>query len=60
MPSVADAECGSLYINASDAVPFITLWELGHPQRPVPIQTNNSTAYGIMNKIIKRKKNQSN
>ena len=31
MASVADVECGSLYINASDAVPFIiTLWELRH------------------------------
>ena len=57
MSSAADAECGSLYINASDAVSFIiTLWELGHPQKPVPIQTDNSTAYGIMNKTIKRKR----
>lgn len=57
MASAADAECGSLYINASDAVSFIiTLCELGHPQLPVPIQTDNSTAYGIMNNIIKRKR----
>ena len=54
MSSVPDAECGSLYINASNAVLFIiTLWELGHTQQPVPIQTDNSTAYGIMNKTIK-------
>jgi hypothetical protein len=25
------------------------LQELGHPQPPTPIQTNNSTAYGVIN-----------
>lgn len=56
MLSAADAECGSLYINTLNVVPFIiTIWELGHPQQPVSILTDNSTAYGIMNKIIKRK-----
>ena len=57
MLSAANVEYGSLYINASDAVLFIiTLWELGHPQQPVLIQTDNSTAYGIMNKTIKQKR----
>ena len=57
MSSVADVECGSLYINAQNAIPHITtLEELGHKQRPVPIKTDNSTANGIMNKTIKRKR----
>ena len=52
MVSTVDEECVSIYINAFNAVPFIiTLWELGHPQQLIPIQTNNSTAYGIMNTI---------
>ena len=57
MSSAAEAECGSLYMNAQHAVPHITtLEELGHKQRPVPIKTDNSTANGIMNKTIKRKR----
>ena len=49
MGSAAEAECGGLYMNAQEAVPFITtLEELGHKQRPVSLQTN-STANGIMN-----------
>ena len=56
MSSAAEAECGSLYINAPNAIPRITiLEELGYKQRPVPIKTENSAANGIMNKTIKRK-----
>ena len=50
MASAAEAECGALYVNAQDAVQFITtLEELGHRQKSVPIRTDNSTAKGIMN-----------
>ena len=35
---------------------IITLEELGHKQDPVFLKTNNSTAEGIMNKIIKKKR----
>ena len=57
MSSAAEAECGALYINAQDAIPFITkLEELGHKQKAVPMKTDNSTANGIMNKLIKRKR----
>ncbi len=53
MSSVAEAELGALYINAKEAV-YIQqiLIKMGHPQPKIPIQTNNSTADGvIINKI---------
>ena len=57
MGSAAEAECGSLYMNAQDAVPFITtLKELGHKQQPVTMRTDNSTAKGFMNREIKQKR----
>ena len=60
MASASEAECGALFINAQDAAPFITtLEELGHKQKPVPIKTDNSTAMGIMNQSIKRKRSKS-
>jgi hypothetical protein len=41
---------GALYINATTAVPMRkTLEELGHPQPPTPMQTDNSTAFGVLN-----------
>lgn len=56
MGSAAEAECGGLYMNAQEAVPFITtLEELGHKQDAVPIKTDNNTAEGIMNNKIKQK-----
>ena len=56
MGSAAEAECGGLYMNAQEAVPFITtLEELRHKQHPVSLRTNNSTANGIMNQQIKQK-----
>ena len=60
MSSTADAEWGGLYMNAQEAVPMrATLEELGHPQPPTPIRTDNSTADGIMNKTVKQKKSKS-
>ena len=32
-----------------------TLEELGHPQPPTPMQTDNSTAYGVINNKIQPK-----
>jgi hypothetical protein len=56
MSSAAEAELGALYINACEAVPCRTfLEELGHTQPPTPIQTNNSTALGVVtNNILPR------
>ena len=44
-------------MNAQEAILFITtLEELGHKQQPIPLQTDNSTANGIMNRTIKQKR----
>ena len=53
MSSAVEAELGGLYINAREAVPMRkTLEELGHRQSRTPIQTDNSTALGVvLNKI---------
>ena len=53
MSSVAEAELGGLFINAKTAVAMQkTLENMGHPQPPTPIQTDNSTAQGeLTNKI---------
>ena len=49
MSSAAEAKLGALYINASKAAPCRTLLEeLGHKQPSTPIQTNNSTALGVV------------
>jgi hypothetical protein len=53
MSSVAKAKLGALYINARKAVPqHQLLKEMGHLQPPPPIQTNNSTALGVVNSNI--------
>ncbi len=49
MASAAEAEIGALYINSQTAEVFrTTLIEMGHPQPPTTIQTDNSTAYGCL------------
>ena len=57
MSSAAEAKLGALYINEREAVPCRTvLHEMGHPQPPTPIQTNNSTALGVVtNNILPRR-----
>ena len=54
MSSAAEAELGALFLNAKTAVPMQkTFEELGHAQPRTPIQTDNSTAHGLINdKII--------
>ena len=55
--SAAEAELGALFHNAKEACPIRTsLEELGHPQPPTPIQTDNSTAHGIANDTVKQKR----
>jgi hypothetical protein len=55
--SAAEAELGSVFHNAKEACPLrICLEELGHPQPPTPIQTDNSTASGIANDTVKQKR----
>jgi hypothetical protein len=53
MSSAAKAKLGALYINAHEAIPMRQLLEeIGHKQPPTPIQTNNSTAYGVITNNI--------
>ena len=56
MSSAVEAELGGLFFNAKTAVPIqTTLEELGHKQPPTPIQTDNSTACGVVNNEIQPK-----
>ena len=57
MVSTAEAEFAALVLNVRFSIPLcLILIELGHPQPPTPIRTDNSTADGIANGIIKQKK----
>jgi len=57
LSSATEAETGALFHNAKDAAPFrITLLELGHPQGPTPIQTDNACALGIINDTVKQRR----
>jgi hypothetical protein len=49
----AEAELGALYLNAKE-VAYLQqiLAKMGHPQPRTPIQTNNSTAEGVINRKI--------
>jgi hypothetical protein len=56
MSSAAEAEVGAVFINAKEgAVLRTTLEELGHPQPPTPMETENTTATGYSNGKIKQK-----
>ena len=58
--SYAEAETGALFHNAQNIVAFRQALEcLGHKQPPTPLKTDNSTAYGYVNKNIKIKKSKS-
>ena len=60
MSSAAEAELGALYITAKEMVPIRqTLIEMGWKQPPSPIQTENSTADGVVNKTIIQRKSKS-
>ncbi len=53
MFSAAEAKLGALYINACEAIPMQHLLkEMGHKQPLTPIQTNNSTAHGVVTNNI--------
>ena len=52
--SAAESELAGMFHNAKAATPSrITLEELGHLQPPTPLQTDNTTALGIVNKTTK-------
>jgi hypothetical protein len=56
LSSAAEAGLGALFYNGKEPVPErITLDELGHPQPPTPMVTDNSAATGIANDSVKQK-----
>jgi hypothetical protein len=60
VPSVVEAEYGSIFRNAQDATPVRNaLIALGYPQPPTIIVTDNSVACGISNKTLKSKRSKS-
>jgi hypothetical protein len=57
LSSAFEAEPAVLFHNGKEACPLhACLEELGHPQPPTPIQTDNSTAAGIANDSVKQKR----
>ena len=57
MSSAAEAELGALYLNVKETVYLRQiLHKIGHSQPPTPIQTDNTTAEGVVNKIIQPKR----
>ena len=55
--SAAEAELAGLFYNGKEAAPErTTLEELGHPQPPTPIVTDNNVAAGIANESVKQKR----
>ena len=61
MSSAAEAKVGVLYINTSKAVETQNiLKEMGLPQLPTLMQTDNSMANGIINNRVQKKTNKIN
>ena len=57
MASAAEAEWGGLFINTKEGeVLRASLEEMGHPQGPTTMQTDNSTASGIINETVKQRR----
>jgi hypothetical protein len=55
--STAESEVGACFHNAQSGAPLrVTLAELGHTQPPMPLCTDNSTAFGILNETIRQKR----
>ena len=57
MGSASEAKIGATYLNGQESVPICTtIAKMGHPHPPTPIQIDNSTAKGLANRNIKRKR----
>jgi hypothetical protein len=57
LSSAAKAELGALYLNAKEAVYLRQiLIKMGHPQPCTPIQTDNTTAEGVIHNEIRPKR----
>ena len=56
MGSADETEIDAEYENAKEAIPLRnSSIDMGHPQPPNPMQVDNSTAVGFINKTIKQK-----
>ena len=56
MGSAAESEIGTCYINARELLPIhVCEEEIGHPQGPIPVQFDNTTAVGFTKKTTKQK-----
>ena len=56
MSSASESELGALYLNARKGIEIRTILnEMGHPQPATRIQTDNSTAEGIINSRVQPK-----
>eukprot|EP00957_Ditylum_brightwellii_P072003 5472957-Ditylum_brightwellii.AAC.1 len=55
MASTAEAKIGALFSNTRKGKELrLALTEMGHPQPPTPVLTDNSTACGIINTTVKQ------
>jgi hypothetical protein len=55
MSSAAEAEIGSVFLNVKEAkILSTTLIQMGNPQPPTPLQTDNTAAMGYSNDTIKQ------
>jgi hypothetical protein len=55
--SVAEAECGALFVNAKEGtVTRTTLSEMGHKQDATEFKTDDTTEYGIINNTVQQKR----
>lgn len=60
MASAMEAKIAALFINAQKLVKYRqTLQDIGHPQPPTPICTDNLSACGIINGTMKQKRSKS-
>ena len=59
MSSAAEAEIGAFYTAQDSVILRNTLIEMGWPQPKTPVQTDNSTAAGVVNKTIQPKRTKS-
>eukprot|EP00957_Ditylum_brightwellii_P176756 13463285-Ditylum_brightwellii.AAC.1 len=57
MASATEVEIGALFVNTGKGEEMcLVLKEMGHPQSPTPVMTDNTTACGILNKMVKQKR----
>jgi len=57
LASASEAETGGLFYNGQEATTILTtLLEMGYPQPPTPLQTDNMTAAGIVNRTVKQRR----